>query len=66
MDSIELPINDMMPGDSIGYQFQVANNLDSETSEVTINYQIIIKTYHFMPLKIESIFSVSKINVAIF
>ena len=53
MDSIELPINDMMPGDSIGYQFQVANNLDSETSEVTINYQIIIKTYHFMPLKIE-------------
>lgn len=52
-DLIELPINDMLPGDSIGYQFQVANNLDSETSEVTINYQIIIKTYHFMPLEIK-------------
>ena len=53
-DSIELPITDFNPGDEpIKYTFEVANNLDQKKSEVTINYQIIIKTYHFMPLDIK-------------
>lgn len=52
-DSIELPITDINPGDEpVNYTFQVANNLEQKKSEVTINYQIMIKTYHFIPLKI--------------
>lgn len=53
-DSIELPIVNFNPGDEpIEYTFEVANNLEQKKSEVTINYQIIIKTYHFMPLDIK-------------
>lgn len=52
-DLIELPITNINPGDKTEYRFQVANTLDSKQSEVTINYQMIIKTYHFMPLDIE-------------
>lgn len=53
-DSIELPITNLNPGDEpVEYTFQVANNLEQKKSEVTINYQIIIKTYHFMPLEIK-------------
>lgn len=52
-DLIELPITNINPGDNVDYSFQVANTLESKSSEVTINYQMIIKTYHFMPLDIE-------------
>lgn len=53
-DSIELPITNINPGDEpVKYTFQVANNLEQKKSEVTINYQVIIKTYHFMPLEIK-------------
>lgn len=52
-DLIELPIADLNPGDSVDYTFKVTNTLDTDTSEVTINYQMTIKTYHFMPLEIK-------------
>ena len=53
-DSIELPITNLNPGDEpVKYTFQVTNNLEQKKSEVTINYQIIVKTYHFMPLDIK-------------
>ena len=53
-DSIELPITDLNPGDEpVKYTFQVANNLEQKKSDVTINYQVIVKTYHFMPLDIK-------------
>ena len=53
-DNIELPVTGMNPGDEpVSYTFEVANNLEQKKSDVTINYQIIIKTYHFMPLDIE-------------
>jgi hypothetical protein len=53
-DSIELPITDLNPGDEpVNYTFQVANNLEQKKSDVTINYQVIVKTYHFMPLDIK-------------
>lgn len=52
-DTIELPITDINPGDEpVNYTFQVANTLEEKKSEVTINYQVIIKTYHFIPLQI--------------
>ena len=45
-DSIALPITGLNPGDEpINYTFEVANNLEKKKSEVTINYQIILKTY---------------------
>jgi len=51
-DTIQLPITDLNPGDKTSYQFQVTNNSKDKKSEVTINYQMIIKTFHFMPLDI--------------
>ena len=52
-DLIELPITDLNPGDNVDYTFQVANTIENAKSQVTIKYQMIIKTYHFMPLNIE-------------
>lgn len=56
-DTIELPLYDFKPGDIKDYKFQVSNNKEENSlnisSDVTIVYNIIIKTYHFMPLKIE-------------
>lgn len=52
-DLIELPVNDLYPGQSVDYTFQVANTMESKKSEVTISYQMILKTYHFMPLDIK-------------
>ena len=53
-DSIELPITNLNPGDEpVKYNFQVANNLEQKKSDVTINYQVIVKTYLFMPLDIK-------------
>ena len=51
-DTIQLPITDLNPGDEASYNFQVTNNLNNKKSEVTVNYEIILKTYNFMPLDI--------------
>lgn len=51
-DTIQLPITDLNPGDEASYNFQVTNNLNNKKSEVTVNYEIILKTYSFMPLDI--------------
>ena len=52
-NTISVPLTDINPGDSTSYTFQVANNVDEVVSQVTINYQCIIKTYHLMPLEIK-------------
>ena len=52
-NSISVPLTDLNPGDSTSYSFQVTNNVDEVVSQVTINYQCIIKTYHLMPLEIK-------------
>ena len=56
-DQISLSLSDLKPGDNVSYNFSVSNSRknDSEVdiSNVTINYQIIISTFHFIPLKIE-------------
>ena len=51
-DVIELPITNLNPGAKSEYKFQVTNNIDNKRSDVTIKYQITIKTFHFMPLEI--------------
>lgn len=51
--TISVPITDLNPGDRTSYTFEVTNNVDEVVSQVTINYQCIIKTYHLMPLEIK-------------
>lgn len=43
----------LLPGDTEEYEFSVTNANEKETSNVTLNYQIILKTFHFMPLTLE-------------
>ena len=52
-NTISVPITDLNPGDSASYSFEVTNNVDDLVSQVTINYQCIVKTYHLMPLEIK-------------
>ena len=51
--NIEIPLENMQPGDKIDYAFSVTNNDEEAVSEVNINYQIIIKTFHFIPLELK-------------
>lgn len=53
VDELNIPLADMYPGVTKDYSFFVTNKQDSKISNVTLNYQIIIKTYHFMPTVIE-------------
>ena len=51
LDYIDLDLNGLLPGDNKEYLFSVTNtNQKNKVSEVTIEYKLIIKTYHFMPL----------------
>ena len=52
-DEIAVPIEDLEPNTFKEFAFQVSNNADGKKSNVTLNYQITIKTFHFMPLVIE-------------
>ena len=50
---IELDFMDIKPGDTNEYYFEVTNTKDNIITNVTTQYQIKIKTFHFMPLLIE-------------
>lgn len=52
-DTIEIPLNDLKPGDVTFVPFSVTNTVSNLTSEVAIEYELSIKTYHFIPLLIE-------------
>ncbi len=52
-DHIDMPLSDIKPGESITYNFSVSNSSNTKTSDVSIIYNIIIKTMHFIPLNIE-------------
>ncbi len=53
LDNLSLDIDDLYPNSSKEYLFAVSNNYQSAKSDVTLEYQMTIKTYHFMPLIIE-------------
>lgn len=55
LDLIEIPLVDMAPGSVEEYLFAVTNSSQDTISNITIEYQITIKTYHFIPLVIELI-----------
>ena len=50
---IELDFMDLKPGDTNEYEFEVTNTKNNVVTNVTTEYQITIKTFHFMPLLIE-------------
>ena len=52
LDNMEIQIDDLVPGDTKEYSFSVTNT-DKVSSDVSLNYQLSIKTFHFIPLKIE-------------
>ena len=53
LDHIDLDLNGLVPGDTREYLFSVTNtNKKNKVSEVTVEYKLILKTYHFMPLVI--------------
>jgi len=52
VSNINLPLQNLLPGESNRHLFQVSSIEENTSSEVDISYQIIIKTYHFIPLEI--------------
>lgn len=52
LDQISLNLNDLKPGDEKEYLFSVTNSNDDVISDVTIEYQLSINTYHFIPITI--------------
>jgi len=53
LDQIDLNLNNLKPGDEREYLFSVANTSEDKTSDVTLEYQLSIKTYHFIPITID-------------
>ena len=53
VDKLNLPILNLNPGEDSEYAFSVSNSKDTKISNVTIEYQMIVKTYHLVPLTIE-------------
>lgn len=52
-DQIQLSLIDLKPGTEEEYLFSVSNYGSDKTSNVSLHYQMTIKTYHFIPLIIE-------------
>lgn len=52
IDNIELPLVDLKPGFNTEYLFSIKNSLDEKISDVTLEYQLTIKTFQLVPLKI--------------
>ena len=53
VDKLSLPITDLKPGYTNDFDFSVSNSKDKKISDVTIEYQMTIKTFHLVPLNIE-------------
>lgn len=53
LEKIDLNLDGLVPGDVKEYTFSVTNNKEKIVSDVTVEYELIIKTYHFIPLVIE-------------
>lgn len=53
LDHLDLPLTSLNPGDNEEYAFSVSNNESGNISNVSVEYQMIIKTYHLVPLVIQ-------------
>lgn len=52
-DTISLPLTSLNPNDEVTYNFSITNNKDNKRSNVNIDYEISLETFHFMPLEIK-------------
>ncbi|MEG0909040.1 MAG: hypothetical protein RSH78_01625 [Bacilli bacterium] len=52
-ETINLPLLDLNPGDILEYPFSISNSELDIVSNVTIEYQLTLKTFHLVPLTIE-------------
>lgn len=52
-DYIELNLTNINPGDIKEYLFSVSNSQSENLSNITVDYEITVKTYHLIPLIIE-------------
>lgn len=66
MDELNLSLNDIIPGQIKEYSFSISNNEEETISDVLVEYQISLKTYHFIPLEIELYKSTSEGDVLLF
>lgn len=53
LDQFQLSLTDLSPSEIAEYPFSVSNISSGKLSDVTIQYQITLKTYHLMPLLIQ-------------
>ena len=51
--SLDINIGDLEPGSVNSYNFSILNNIDEEMSDVSITYNIILKTGNYIPLDIK-------------
>ena len=52
-ESIDIDLSDLEPGSTKSYNFSVLNNIDESMSDVSISYNIIVKTGNYIPLDIK-------------
>lgn len=52
-DHIDLDFTNLKPGETNEFNFEVTNTKNNIITNVTTEYRITIKTFHFMPLLIE-------------
>jgi hypothetical protein len=53
LEQLELPLVDLNPGDNEEYPFSVSNSYSGKISNISVQYQMTIKTYHLVPLVLE-------------
>lgn len=53
IDSLSLPISDLVPGESLEYKFKISNNKDGIRSDINIGYSISIETFLIIPVSLE-------------
>ena len=53
LEQLEFSLTDLNPGDILEYPFSVSNSNSEKISEVSVEYVMTIKTYHFVPIDIE-------------
>ena len=53
LDTLSIPLIYLVPNVLKEYPFSISNNDDINTSNVTIEYKLLLKTYHFAPLDIK-------------
>jgi hypothetical protein len=52
LNNFSLPINNLIPGEPLEYQFMISNEKDGNISEIAIGYSIIIETFNIIPVDI--------------